>query len=319
MKTIGVLTSGGDAPGMNAAVRAVVRTAISLGMTVKGIRRGYNGLIDGDVFDMDVRSVSNIMNRGGTMLHTARSPQFKTQEGVQAAIDNCKKMGIEGVVVIGGDGSFRGARDLSLGGVPCVGVPGTIDNDIASTEYTIGFDTAMNTAMEMADKLRDTVQSHDRCSVIEVMGRNAGHLALQCGIAVGATAIMVPEVESNVDEIILKIKNSQLNGKKHFIIVVAEGVGGVDDIAKTIEDKTGIVTRATVLGHVQRGGNPTVRDRVAATELGFAAVKLLDKGIGNRVVAFKNGEVVDYDIYEALNMKKPLDMKMYEIANTTSI
>lgn len=319
MKTIGVLTSGGDAPGMNAAVRAVVRTAISLGMTVKGIRRGYNGLIDGDVFDMDVRSVSNIMNRGGTMLHTARSPQFKTQEGIQAAIDNCKKMGIEGVVVIGGDGSFRGARDLSLGGVPCVGVPGTIDNDIASTEYTIGFDTAMNTAMEMADKLRDTVQSHDRCSVIEVMGRNAGHLALQCGIAVGATAIMVPEVESNVDEIVLKIKNSQLNGKKHFIIVVAEGVGGVDEIAKKIEDKTGIVTRATVLGHVQRGGNPTVRDRVAATELGFAAVKLLDKGIGNRVVAFKNGEVVDYDIYEALNMKKPLDMKMYEIANTTSI
>lgn len=319
MKTIGVLTSGGDAPGMNAAVRAVVRTAISLGMNVKGVRRGYNGLIDGDVFDMDVRSVSNIMNRGGTMLYTARSPQFKTQEGVQAAIDNCKKMGIEGVVVIGGDGSFRGARDLSLGGVPCVGVPGTIDNDIASTEYTIGFDTAMNTAMEMADKLRDTVQSHDRCSVIEVMGRNAGHLALQCGIAVGATAIMVPEVESNVDEIVLKIKNSQLNGKKHFIIVVAEGVGGVDEIAKKIEDKTGIVTRATVLGHVQRGGNPTVRDRVAATELGFAAVKLLDKGIGNRVVAFKNGEVVDYDIYEALNMKKPLDMKMYEIANTTSI
>ncbi len=319
MKTIGVLTSGGDAPGMNAAVRAVVRTAISLGMTVKGVRRGYNGLIDGDVFDMDVRSVSNIMNRGGTMLYTARSPQFKTQEGVQAAIDNCKKMGIEGVVVIGGDGSFRGARDLSLGGVPCVGVPGTIDNDIASTEYTIGFDTAMNTAMEMADKLRDTVQSHDRCSVIEVMGRNAGHLALQCGIAVGATAIMVPEVESNVDEIVLKIKNSQLNGKKHFIVVVAEGVGGVEDIAKKIEEQTGIISRATVLGHVQRGGNPTVRDRVAATELGYAAVKLLEKGIGNRVVAFKNGEVVDYDIYEALNMKKPLDMKMYEIANTTSI
>ena len=319
MKTIGVLTSGGDAPGMNAAVRAVVRTAISLGMNVKGVRRGYNGLIDGDVFDMDVRSVSNIMNRGGTMLFTARSPQFKTKEGVQAAIDNCKKMGIEGLVVIGGDGSFRGARDLSLGGVPCVGVPGTIDNDIASTEYTIGFDTAMNTAMEMADKLRDTVQSHDRCSVIEVMGRNAGHLALQCGIAVGATAILVPEVESNVDEIILKIKKSQLDGKKHFIIVVAEGVGGVDDIAKKIEEQTGIISRATVLGHVQRGGNPTVRDRVAATELGFAAVKLLEKGIGNRVVAFNNGEVVDYDIYEALNMKKPLDMKMYEIANTTSI
>ena len=319
MKTIGVLTSGGDAPGMNAAVRAVVRTAIDLGMTVKGIRRGYNGLIEGDVFDMDARSVSDIINRGGTVLYTARSPRFKTEEGVNEAVENCKKFGIDGVVVIGGDGSYRGARDLSLKGIPCIGVPGTIDNDISSTDYTIGFDTAMNTAMEMTDRIRDTAQSHDRCSVIEVMGRNAGHLALQCGIAVGATAIMVPEIKVEVDEIIAKIKKAQFNGKKHFIVVVAEGVGGVDEIAKRIEEQTGISSRATILGHVQRGGNPTVRDRVAATQLGYAAVKLLEKGIGNRVVGFDKDTVVDYDIYEALNMKKPLDTQMYNIANTTSI
>ena len=319
MKTIGVLTSGGDAPGMNAAVRSVVRTAIALGMNVKGVYGGYNGLIEGDIADMDVRSVSDIMNHGGTMLYTARSPKFKTEEGVQAAIDNCKRHGIEGLVVIGGDGSCRGARDLSLKGIPCVGVPGTIDNDISSTDYTIGFDTAMNTAMEMADKLRDTCQSHDRCSVVEVMGRNAGHLALQCGIAVGATAIMVPEVEISVDDIINKIKKAQLSGKKHFIVVVAEGVGGVEEIAKRIEEQTGISSRATILGHVQRGGNPTVRDRVAATQLGYAAVKLLEKGIGNRVVGFSKNEIVDYDIYEALNMKKPFDKAMYDIANITSI
>lgn len=319
MKTIAVLTSGGDAPGMNAAVRAVVRTAIDLGITVKGVRRGYNGLIEGDIFDMDARSVSDIIHRGGTVLYTARSPKFQTEEGMNAAIENCKKHGIEGVVVIGGDGSYRGARDLSLRGIPCVGVPGTIDNDISSSEYTIGFDTAMNTAMEMTDKIRDTSQSHDRCSVIEVMGRHAGHLALQCGIAVGATAIMVPEVESNVDEIIEKIKHAQLNGKKHFIVVVAEGVGGVDELAKKIEEQTGISTRANTLGHVQRGGNPTVRDRVAATRLGFAAVQLLNKGIGNRVVGFKKDDIVDYDIYEALNMTKPFDIETYKIANITSI
>ncbi|MBO5021664.1 MAG: ATP-dependent 6-phosphofructokinase, partial [Clostridia bacterium] len=206
MKTIGVLTSGGDAPGMNAAIRAVVRTALSLGLNVKGVRRGYNGLIDGDIFDMDIRSVSDIIHRGGTVLFTARSPKFKTEEGVDEAVANCKKFGIDGIVVIGGDGSFRGARDLSLKGIPCVGIPGTIDNDIASTDYTLGFDTAMNTVLEMVDKLRDTCQSHDRCSVVEVMGRRAGHMALQCGIAVGATAIMLPEVESNIDEVITKIQ-----------------------------------------------------------------------------------------------------------------
>lgn len=319
MKTIAVLTSGGDAPGMNAAVRAVVRTAISLGMTVKGVRRGYNGLIEGDIVDLDVRSVSDIIHRGGTVLYTARSPKFKTEEGMQQAIENCKKHGIEGIVVIGGDGSYRGARDLSLRGIPCVGVPGTIDNDISSTEYTIGFDTAMNTAMEMVDKIRDTAQSHDRCSVVEVMGRRAGYLALQCGIAVGATAIMVPEIETKLSDVITKIQDTQKTGKKHFIIVVAEGIGGVEQMAKEIEEATGIETRATILGHVQRGGNPTVRDRVAATQLGYAAVKLLSKGIGNRVVGIKKDEIVDYDIYEALNMKKPFDDDMYEVAHTTSI
>lgn len=319
MKTIGVLTSGGDAPGMNAAVRSVVRTAVSLGMNVKGIRRGYNGLIEGDIFDLDVRSVSDIIHRGGTVLYTARSPRFKTGDGLKEAVENCKKHGIEGIVVIGGDGSYRGARDLSLAGIPCVGVPGTIDNDISSTEYTIGFDTAMNTAMEMVDKIRDTAQSHDRCSVVEVMGRHAGFLALQCGIAVGATAILVPEIETDLTEVIDKIKKSQSTGKKHFIIVVAEGVGGVEEISKKIEENTGIETRATILGHVQRGGRPTVRDRVYATRFGFAAVQLLYKGIGNRVVGMNHGQIVDYDIYEALNMKKPFDTEMFTVANTTSI
>ena len=319
MKTIGVLTSGGDAPGMNAAVRSAVRTAISLGMTVKGIRRGYNGLIEGDIFDLDIRSVSDIIHRGGTMLYTARSPLFKTEEGLQAAVENCKKHGIEGIVVIGGDGSYRGARDLSLRGIPCVGVPGTIDNDISSTEYTIGFDTAMNTAMEMVDRLRDTAQSHDRCSVVEVMGRRAGFLALQCGIAVGATAILVPEIDFDLNDVINKIKKSQQTGKKHFIIIVAEGVGGVEEISKQIEEATGIETRATILGHVQRGGRPTVRDRVYATRFACAAVQLLDKGIGNRVVGMKHGQIVDYDIYEALNMQKPFDKEMFEVARMTSI
>ena len=304
---------------MNAAVRAVVRTAIASGMTVKGIRRGYNGLIEGDIIDLDVRSVSDIIHRGGTVLYTARSPRFKTEEGMKEAIDNCKKFGIEGIVVIGGDGSYRGARDLSMRGIPCVGVPGTIDNDISSTEYTIGFDTAMNTAMEMVDKIRDTAQSHDRCSVVEVMGRRAGYLALQTGIAVGATAILVPEVEHKVEDVIKKIRQTQKTGKKHFIIVVAEGVGGVEKIAEEIEKSTGIESRATILGHVQRGGNPTVRDRVIATQMGYAAVKLLKDGIGNRVIGLKKGEIVNYDIYEALNMKKPFDDEMYEIAHTTSI
>ena len=320
IKTIGVLTSGGDAPGMNAAVRSVVRTAISMGLKVKGIHHGYNGLIEGDIFDMNVRSVSDIIHRGGTVLYTARSPLFKTEEGVNLAVENCKKFGIDGIVVIGGDGSFRGARDLSLKGIPCIGVPGTIDNDIASTEYTIGFDTAMNTAMEMVDKLRDTTQSHERCSVVEVMGRHAGWLALQTGVAVGATAILVPEVPFDFEkDIINEIKLSQKTGKMHYIIVVAEGVGNVHEIAKLVEEKTGIVTRATVLGHVQRGGSPTVRDRVMASGMGYEAVRLLKEGIGNRVIAYRDNQVVNYDIYEALNMEKPFDIDAYKMAYTISI
>ncbi len=319
MKTIGVLTSGGDAPGMNAAIRAVVRTAISKGINVKGIVRGYNGLIEGDIIDLNVRSVSDIIHRGGTFLYTARSPLFKTEEGLQAAIKTCKKEGIEGIVVIGGDGSYRGARDLSERGIPCVGIPGTIDNDISSTDYTIGFDTAMNTAMEMVDRLRDTSQSHDRCSVVEVMGRHAGHIALQIGISVGATAVLVPEVETDINTVIEKIKNTQKTGKQHFIIVVAEGVGGVDGIAKQIEEATGIESRATILGHVQRGGRPTVMDRVIATQMGHYAVELLDKGIGNRVVCKRGNGITDMDIFEALNMKKDLDFNMLEVANCTSI
>lgn len=319
MKTIGVLTSGGDAPGMNAAIRAVVRTAISLGMNVKGIKSGYSGLIRDEIIDLDARSVSDIISRGGTMLYTARSKRFMTEEGMMMAVDNCKKHGIEGIVVIGGDGSFRGARDLSNHGIPCVGVPGTIDNDIASTEYTIGFDTAMNTAVEMIDKIRDTAQSHHRCSVIEVMGRHAGYIALQVGIATGATGILVPEIPVDLDGLAKKIIAIEKTGKKHFIIVVAEGVGGVDKIAEYIEEKTGIDSRATVLGHVQRGGNPTVRDRVRATQMGSAAVHLLYKGIGNRVVAYKRGEIVDFDIFEALNMTKTFDPGMIEVAHETAI
>ncbi len=319
MKTIGVLTSGGDAPGMNAAIRAVVRTAISLGMNVKGIKSGYSGLIHDEVIDLDARSVSDIISRGGTMLYTARSKRFMTEEGVMEAVETCKKHGIEGVVVIGGDGSFRGARDLSNHGIPCVGVPGTIDNDITSTEYTIGFDTAMNTAVEMIDKIRDTAQSHHRCSVIEVMGRHAGYIALQVGIATGATGILVPEIPVDLDKLIQKINDVEKTGKKHFIIVVAEGVGGVDKIAEYIQEKTGIDSRATVLGHVQRGGSPTVRDRVRATQMGNAAVHLLYKGIGNRVVAYKRGEIVDFDIFEALNMTKTFDPGMIDVAHETAI
>lgn len=319
MKTIGVLTSGGDAPGMNAAVRAVVRSAIAQGMSVKGIRRGYNGLIDGDIIDLDVRSVSDIIHRGGTVLYTARSPRFKEEEGMQAAIATCKKEGIEGIVVIGGDGSYRGARDLSLRGIPCVGLPGTIDNDISSTDYTIGFDTAMNTAMEMVDKLRDTAQSHDRCSVVEVMGRRAGYIALQAGIAVGATAILVPEIETDINDVIAKINMTRQTGKKHFIVIVAEGVGGVEEIAAEIERQTGIESRTTVLGHVQRGGSPTVRDRVMATQMGYAAVKLLKDGIGNRVICWKDNRIIDLDIFEALNMKKSFDNEMFDVAHIISI
>ena len=317
VKTIGVLTSGGDAPGMDAAVRSVVRTALSKGMRVKGIYRGYNGLIEDEVFDMNIRSVSDIIHRGGTVLFTARSPRFKEEEGMQTAIQTCKKHGIDGIVCIGGDGTYRGARDLSERGIPCVGVPGTIDNDISSTEYSIGFDTAVNTCKEMVDRLRDTAQSHERCTIVEVMGRGAGYLALHSGIACGATTILVPEVEFDVEkDIIDRIYKAKNTGKKHFIIVVAEGIGGVEKLSQQIQSVTGIDSRATILGHVQRGGSPSVRDRVCASEMGYAAVDLLSRGIGNRVVAYQHGELVDIDIFEALKMKKPFEYKLYEIANT---
>lgn len=320
MKTIGVLTSGGDAPGMNAAVRSVVRAGCENGFRVMGIRRGYNGLMQGDMYEMNLRSVSNIINRGGTVLYSARSPEFKTEEGLQKALNVAKEVGLDGVVVIGGDGSFRGARDLSLRGLPCVGVPGTIDNDIACSDYTIGYDTAMNTVLEMADRLRDTTESHDRCSVIEVMGRRAGYIALNAGIACGATTILIPEVEYDFQrDVIDRMLRTQKTGKKHFIIIVAEGVGGVEEMAKRIQAETGVETRATVLGHVQRGGHPTVRDRVAGSLMGYKAVELLKNGIGNRVVAMQKSEVVDFDIFEALNMTKSLDLDLYKIAHEISI
>lgn len=320
VNTIAVLTSGGDAPGMNAAIRSVTRSALVSGVRVIGVRRGYNGLINGDVEEMNLRSVSDIIHRGGTILYTARSPEFREQAGVQKAADNCRSMGIDGVVVIGGDGSFRGARDLTAAGIPCIGIPGTIDNDISCSEYTIGFDTAMNTAMEMVDRIRDTAQSHDRCSVVEVMGRHAGHIALQTGIAVGATSILVPEVPFDVDrDIVDRMQRNKITGKKHFIIVVAEGVGHVEELAKEIQQKTGIESRATVLGHVQRGGSPTLRDRVVASEMGHYAVELLKAGKGNRVVAMQQNKIVDFDITEALSMKKTIDRHLLDIGHQISI
>ncbi len=316
--TIGILTSGGDAPGMNAAVRAVARAALRKGMKVIGIRRGYNGLISGDMFEMNERSVSDIIQRGGTILYTARCPEFRYEEGLQKAKARCIEAGLDGIVVIGGDGSFRGAADLSARGIPCVGLPGTIDNDISCTEYTIGYDTAMNTAMEMVDKIRDTAQSHDRCSIVEVMGRNAGYIAVNTGIACGATAIITTEVPYSIDDIAAKMLETRKTGKQHFIIVVSEGIGNSVQIAKEIEEKTGIESRATILGHVQRGGNPTVRDRVVATQMGYYAVNLLKEGIGNRVVGMQDNKIVDFDIQEALKMKKPFETELYKIADEIS-
>ena len=319
-KAIAVLTSGGDAPGMNAAVRAVARAALCRGMRVIGVHRGYNGLLNGDVFEMNLRSVSDIIHRGGTILYTARSEEYAKPEGIQRAAATCRDLGVEGVVVIGGDGSFRGARALCNAGIPCACIPGTIDNDIACSEYTVGFDTAMNTAMEMIDRIRDTAQSHDRCSVIEVMGRRCGDIALQTGIAVGATAILVPEKEFDLDkDVIERMMATQKTGKKHFIVIVAEGVGNSEEIARYIEEKTGVETRLTVLGHVQRGGMPTLRDRVVASQMGYKAVELLANGIGKRVVALDKGKIVDYDITEALDMKRVFDEELYRIAMDISI
>ncbi len=319
-KAIAVLTSGGDAPGMNAAFRAVVRSGINMGMKVYGVYRGFNGLLNQDVEEMNLRSVSEIIGNGGTKLYTARSEEFKTPEAQQRAAEFCRSLGISGVVVIGGDGSFRGARALTNAGINCIGVPGTIDNDIACSEYTVGFDTAMNTALQMVDRIRDTAQSHDRCSLVEVMGRRCGDIALQTGIATGATAILVPEVKYNIErDVITRIVNTQKTGKKHFIIVVAEGVGGVRDLAKYIEQRLDIEARATILGHVQRGGSPTLRDRVVASQMGYKAVELLKNDIGNRVVVMRDGKITDLDINEALEMKRVFDMELYKIAMTISI
>ena len=320
MKTIGVLTSGGDAPGMNAAVRAVVRTACENGMTVYGINRGYQGLMDEDIRELNIRSVSDIIHRGGTMLYSARCLAFKEEAGVNKAVETCKKYGIEGMVIIGGDGSFRGARDLSLKGIPCIGVPATIDNDIVSTDYTIGYDTCLNTIMEMVDRIRDTVESHSRCIVVEVMGNRCGDLTLNSGIAVGATAIVIPEIQSDIEKhVIERIRRTQKTDKKHFIVMVAEGIGGVAELAKKIEAECGVESRSIVLGHVQRGGSPTARDRVLASRLGYEAVQLLMKGIGNRVVVMREDKIVDLDIYGALNMKKDVDSTIYKIAHEISI
>ena len=315
VKTIGVLTSGGDAPGMNASIRAVVRTAINKGMKVKGIMRGYAGLLQEEIVDMDGTSVADTIGRGGTILYTARCPEFTTVEGQKKGAEICKKHGIDGLVVIGGDGSYRGAGKLSALGVNTVGLPGTIDLDIACTDYTIGFDTAINTAMEAIDKVRDTSTSHERCSIIEVMGRHAGYIALWCGIANGAEDILLPErYDGNEQMLINRIIENRKRGQKHHIIINAEGIGHSASMARRIEAATGLETRATILGYMQRGGAPTCKDRVYASIMGSKAVELLAEGKTNRVVAYKHGEFVDFDIQEALNMTKDIPEDQYEIS-----
>ena len=319
IKTIGVLTSGGDAPGMNAAVRAVVRTAVSLGCNVKGIRKGYAGLLEEDIVDLHAGSVSDILNKGGTFLYTARCDEFKTKEGQQLGADICRKHGIDGIVVIGGDGSFRGAQKLASLGINTIGVPGTIDLDISCTDYTIGFDTAVNTAMEAIDKVRDTSTSHGRVSIIEVMGRRAGYIALWCGIATGAEDILLPEhFDGNMPKLeqglIENILSTRARGKKHHLIINAEGIGHSYGMAKRIEAATGVETRATILGHMQRGGSPTAKDRYYASLMGAYAAELLAEGKTNRVVACKDGKILDYDIQEALAMKKDISEEAIRVA-----
>lgn len=319
MKTIGVLTSGGDAPGMNAAIRAVVRTAIYNNMRVMGIRRGYNGLIHGEIEEMDVTSVGEIIHRGGTILRTARSDEFRTPEGQKKALNIIKIFGIDGIVVIGGDGSLRGAKDLSELGVPTVGIPGTIDNDIACTDLTIGFDTAINTVLDAINKLRDTVTSHERTNIVEVMGRHAGDIALYSGLAGGAECILVPEIPFDLGDICKRLIQGKNRGKLSSIIVLAEGAGNAFELGKEIQEKTGIETRATVLGHIQRGGNPTATDRILASRMGAYAVKLLSEGIGNRVVCIRENAIVDDDIETALSMSRRIDHDIYELAKILSI
>ncbi len=306
VKRIGVLTSGGDAPGMNPCVRSVVRTAIYHGIECYGIRRGWNGLISGDVVRLDEKSVSGIIKRGGTMLYTARSKEFMTEEGQRKAASTCKFLGLDSIVAIGGDGTFRGAQALSKFGVNVIGIPATIDNDIGCTNYCLGFDTAANTAIECIDRLRDTMQSHERCSVVEVMGRHAGYLAMYVGLAVGATAVLVPENPLSNEELVEKIRKARLNGFTHYMIVVAEGVATADAVAKVIKDATDLDPRVTVLGHIQRGGSPTARDRVAATKMGYLAVELLVNGQTNRIVCTNGGRFTDIDMDEGLASEKNL-------------
>ena len=320
IKTIGVLTSGGDAPGMNAAIRAVVRTAISRGIKVKGIKKGYQGLLNEEIIDMEARNVSDIIQRGGTILGTARCLEFKTKEGQQKGADICKKHGIDGIVVIGGDGSYRGAQALSRLGINTIGLPGTIDLDISCTDYTIGFDTAVNTAMQAIDKVKDTSSSHERCSIIEVMGRDAGYIALWCGIANGAEDILLPEkYDYNEQDIINNIIESRKKGKTHHLIINAEGIGHSTSMARRIEAATGIETRATILGYMQRGGSPTAKDRYYASIMGAYAVDILLAGKTNRVVGYKNGAFVDFDIEEALNMTKSIDEFEYNVSQWLSV
>lgn len=307
VRRIGVLTSGGDAPGMNPCVRSVVRTALYHGIECYGIRRGYNGLITGDVVRLDEKNISHIINRGGTILYTARSKEFMTQEGQEKAASTCKFLGLDGIIAIGGDGTFRGASALSKYGINVICIPATIDNDICCTNYSIGFDTAANTAIECIDKLRDTMQSHERCSVVEVMGRNAGYLAMYVGLAVGATAVLVPEKPIDFEkDVIEKIRQARLNGFTHYMIVVAEGAGSAADIAARIKTAIDLDPRVTVLGHIQRGGCPTGRDRVNATKMGYLAVELLLSGKSNRIVCTHDGCFTDVDIQQALSMKRDI-------------
>jgi len=319
IKTIGVLTSGGDAPGMNAAIRAVVRRALAKGVKVKGIYKGYDGLLNEEIFDMTAKDVSDIIERGGTVLYTARCMEMMTLEGQKKAADNCRKHGIDALVVIGGDGSFKGAQSLANQGINCVGIPGTIDLDIACTEYTIGFDTAVNTAMDAIDKVRDTSTSHERCSIIEVMGRHAGYIALWCGIANGAEDILLPETyDYDERKVIDNIIENRKRGKKHHIIINAEGIGHSTSMARRIEAATGLETRATILGYMQRGGRPTCKDRVYASTMGCMAVDLLLEGKNKRVVGYSNGEFKDFDINEALSMSKGISEYQVEIASSLS-
>ncbi len=319
IETIAVLTSGGDAPGMNAAIRAVVRQALARGKKVKGIKRGYAGLLQEEIIDLEARSVSDIIQRGGTILATARCKEFTTLEGQQLGADICRKHGIDGIVVIGGDGSFKGAQKLASLGINTIGIPGTIDLDIACTEYTIGFDTAVNTAMDAIDKVRDTSTSHERCSIIEVMGRGAGFIALWCGIANGAEDILLPEkYDYDEQKLVNNIINNRKRGKKHHIIINAEGIGHSSSMAKRIEAATGVETRATILGHMQRGGSPTCKDRVYASTMGAFAADLLCDGKSNRVVGYRHGEFVDFDIDEALSMEKAISEYQFNICESLS-